>query len=218
MGSLLLAFLAGGWVFGRLMSNRPIAKEVESLYSSDGASMGIFDVPPSNMMAEQGEMEEPQEVDFSEIAAIIPAAEVNRFPFEEKPSETAPIELRGDEVVSIATKEISPEDGMEDTQRTMLTAPVRYFVIQSTDEYKKFKQKARGSYPSLDFSKQMLVVLESDSNLPDNIFETVSAEEKENTVMVNYRVNILELDKRINSHAVLPVKKTKAPIELHQVL
>ena len=100
----------------------------------------------------------------------------------------------------------------------MIEAPVRWLVIRNLDEYKAFKKRARGGYPTLDFNKQMLIVLESDSNFPDNIFEIVSAEKQDGALVVSYRVNILGLDKKINSHSVLPVDKTQLPIQLKQVL
>ena len=64
----------------------------------------------------------------------------------------------------------------------------------------------------------MVVVLESDSNLPDNVFELVSAENKEGDLVVSYRVNVFRLDKKTNSHTVLPVDKTQNKVQLKQVL
>ncbi|MBO7238269.1 MAG: hypothetical protein J6U96_03130, partial [Elusimicrobiaceae bacterium] len=73
-------------------------------------------------------------------------------------------------------------------------------------------------YPVVDFNKQMLIVLESDSNFPDNVFEIVSADKQDGALVVSYRVNVLGLNKKINSHTVLAVDKTQLPLELKQVL
>ena len=129
------------------------------------------------------------------------------------------VQLNGNEVAALAPQAISVvEDDALPSHRTMIVAPVRMLLVRNLDEYKAFKQRARGGYPSLDFNKQMLVVLESDSNFPDNVFEIVSADKQDGALIVSYRVNMLGLDKKINSHSVLPVDKTQLPIQLKQVL
>lgn len=106
----------------------------------------------------------------------------------------------------------------EPTSITMLEAPVKTRLIKSVADYKAFKTIARGKYPEVDFNKQMLVVLESDSNLPDKVFEIQTIEEKDGKILVTYRVNIFGLENKLNTHSVQTVQQSALPIELKQVL
>lgn len=238
----LTAFFLGGWWFGRHGQHG----EVEEMYVKDGASVGIFDnIPPEDMAAAEAvatqalheEIVLPEDkkivrqdgtklpsqialTDISEIAGVAPK-EPN---FKDNPDvaafkEPVSLDLTGTEVASVEPQVLPVlPAGDEDSQRTLIAAPVKYFLIQNAAEYKAFKNRARGSYPQVNFNKQMLVVLESDSNLPDNMFELISAEEKDGELVVTYRVSVLRLDKKINSHTVLLTNKSKAPVQLKQVL
>ena len=100
----------------------------------------------------------------------------------------------------------------------MINAPVKARIIKSTADYKKFKQSARGEYPQADFNKQMVVVLESDSNLPDKVFEIKDVQAKDGHLWVFYRVNVFGLNKKINTHSAKAVQKSALPLTLKQVL
>ena len=236
----LTVFFLGGWWLGR--SGR--SHEVENLYVKDGKSVGIFDQIPAEDMAAaeavaaaalQQEVTLPEDekvvrqdgaslptqialTDLSEIAGVAPKQETN--PVSESSSkEPLKLGLTGKEVASVAPQVLPAAPAAdESSQITLIAAPVKYFLIQNETEYKAFKNKARGSYPQADFNKQMLVVLESDSNLPDNVFELISAEEKDGELEVTYRVNVFRLDHKINSHTALLVDKSRAPVQLKQVL
>ena len=104
------------------------------------------------------------------------------------------------------------------TSATLIEAPVTVKRIQTLDQYKAFKTKARGSYPSADFAQEEVLVLESASNLPDNVFEIVDVLPEEETLLVLYRVNVLGLDKKTNTHSARKVAKTSRPVTLRQVL
>lgn len=110
-----------------------------------------------------------------------------------------------------------PED-TQPTSITMLSAPVKVRLIKSTDEYKEFKKIARGKYPQVDFNKQMVVVLESDSNLPDKVFEIQDVQAKDGKLLITYRVNIFDLDSKLNTHTAKAVAKSSLSVELKQVL
>lgn len=241
---LAASFAAGGWFFTRLAPWRS-GGEVADLYSSDGESFGIFDnVPPEDLAAaeavaayslgqeivlpedkaaaarQQDGSKLPSQIvltDFSEIASVAPR-ERDEEKEDSSASASASLALSGEETVGAAGGETPSVTPGEDSKITLLTAPVSYQLIRSSDEYKTFKTRARGSYPSVNFDKQMLVVLESDSNLPDKIFELDSASVQDGKLVVSYRVNVFGLDKKINTHTVLPVDKTDLPLELKQVL
>ena len=238
---ILALFFAGGLMFGRL--THP-SGEVGGLYVKDGASVGIFDqIPPEDLaagiaVAQQGLQEEyvlPEDrvvvrqdasalpsqmmlTDLSEIAGVAPLEKPSEKLEAEKNAAAVPLDLTGNEVASVQGENLQTLPDMQESKITMIAAPVKYFLIKNVDEYKTFKTRARGSFPTVDFAKQMLVVLESDSNLPDNVFDIVSAEEQDGQLQVTYRVNVFGLDKKINSHAVVPVNKTDKEIALKQVL
>ena len=101
---------------------------------------------------------------------------------------------------------------------TLIEAPVEVKRIRSLDEYKQFKRVARGSYPMADFSKEEVFVLESQSNLPDKAFEIVELIPTETELKVLYRVNVLGLDQKTNTHSAQKAPKTSLPVVLEQVL
>ena len=104
------------------------------------------------------------------------------------------------------------------TSITMIEAPVAVKRIKTLDDYKAFKRTALGSYPVADFAKEEVVVLESQSNLPDKVFEIVSVEPDGDNLKLSYRVNVFGLDKKTNTHSAQKINKTKANIILEQVL
>ncbi len=106
----------------------------------------------------------------------------------------------------------------QDSKISMIAAPVETTWIKSLEEYRQFKRRARGSYPTVDFKKQQVLVLESASNLPDKAFEIVSANEENGKRVVEYRVNVFGLDKKTNTHSVKVLTKKDLPLELRQVL
>lgn len=106
----------------------------------------------------------------------------------------------------------------EPTSITMLEAPVKTRLIKSVADYKAFKTIARGKYPEVDFNKQMVVVLESENNLPDKVFEIQDVQAKDGKLLITYRVNIFDLDSKLNTHTAKAVAKSSLPVELKQVL
>lgn len=239
---LAAAFCAGGWFFSVLMRSGA-QSEVAAMYRSNGEEMGIFDqISPEDEQAaalvaaeglglalEREDISAPLDaapesqvvrVELSDIAGVAPKEETAGQPqntAESAMRRTEPaIELTGHEVTVLPEQDFAslPE---EESHISLIDAPVKHLLITNTEEYKAFKNIARGSYPVADFDKQMVVVLESDSALPDKVFEIQSAEEKDGKLVVCYRVNIFGLDKKTNTHSALALAKTEAPVELKQV-
>ena len=100
----------------------------------------------------------------------------------------------------------------------MIEVPVKARVISTIEQYKEFKRAARGSYPTTDFETEQVVVLESQSNFPDKVFEVAGVQESADKVVVFYRVNVFGLDQKTNTHSVVKIPKTALPVELKQVL
>ena len=104
------------------------------------------------------------------------------------------------------------------TSITMIEAPVSVKRIKTLDDYKAFKRVALGSYPAADFAQEEVVVLESQSNLPDKVFEIVSIEPDGENLKLRYRVNVFGLDQKTNTHSAQKISKTSKNIVLEQVL
>ena len=106
----------------------------------------------------------------------------------------------------------------QDTKISMIAAPVEAVLITSLDEYRQFKRRARGSYPTVDFNKNNVLTLESASNLPDKACEIVSVQEEDGKMVVRYRINVFGLNKKTNTHNVVVILKRNLPLVLKQVL
>lgn len=115
-----------------------------------------------------------------------------------------------------APKPLDPADVK--SNMSMIDAPVKARIIKTLEDYKAFKRNARGKYPSADFSKDYIVVLESTSNLPDKVFEIQDVQEQNGKMVVIYRVNIFGLDQKTNTHSAVRIAKRDLPVELKQVL
>ena len=100
----------------------------------------------------------------------------------------------------------------------MIAAPVEPLLIKTTEEYKAFKRRARGSYPVANFASEQVLVLESSSNLPDKVFEIQDVQEQDGKLVVTYRVSVFGLDKKTNTHSARVIPKKDVPLELKQVL
>lgn len=243
--TLAAAFVAGGWFFSALPRWTASRSEVGRLYQADGERVGIFDnIPPEDLAAAEAvasyslgqEVVLPEDraaaqerqngADLPTQIALTPVADIAAIaPKEPSPEEeTLPrkgagvaLDLKGGEVAVLPGQDLNalPE---QESKVSMIAVPVGYVLIKNTADYKAFKTRARGSYPAADFNKQMVVVLESQSDFPDNVFEIDSARVVDGKLIVAYRVNVFGLDKKTNTHAAVLVDKTPAPLELKQVL
>ena len=167
----------------------------------------------------------PSQISVTDMADIVSIAPIEReeentdqkdASAEKQPTALAFEQIRGKATIVPGQDTLAlPE---QESKLVMILALVKFFLIKNSDEYKKFKTRARGDYPAVDFSKQMLLVLESDSQLPDNVFEIRSAELKDGKIHVAYSVSLFDLDKKLNTHAVAAVDRSDAEIELEQVL
>ncbi len=136
-----------------------------------------------------------------------------------QPAETASGVVLSDGQNTVVLNSKKPAQRAADgTSITLIEAPVQPKRIKTLEEYKAFKQIARGSYPTVDFSKEEVIVLESASNLPDKVFEIVDITPEGDTLKVRYRVNVFGLGNKINTHSAQKMAKTDNPVFLEQVL
>ncbi len=136
----------------------------------------------------------------------------------EMPAKPAGVVLDDTQNTVVLNAKRPPHRAADGSSITMIEAPVAAKRITSLDEYKAFKREARGSYPQADFAKEEVLVLESQSNLPDKVFEIVEIIPGPEDVKVMYRVNMFGLDKKTNTHSAQKMPKTKLPVVLEQVL
>ena len=229
VGLLVLAFLAGMAVMRVWDAHHTPALSSESQMPSN-ASLLLVDMEAGTEPEGVVDVEEPKYVDDSAIPSQLSKIKVQGLdrvisrsgadidaPQEENDS---PVVL-GDvdrTAVPSATAPVPLDTSNAKSNRTMINAPVQARVIKSVEDYKAFKRKARGKYPAADFAKDYVVVLESASNLPDNVFEIQDVQEEGGKMVVFYRVNIFGLDQKTNTHSAARIDKRDLPIELKQVL
>lgn len=99
---------------------------------------------------------------------------------------------------------------------TMISAPVKFTEISSDKDYKAYKKANPADYPSVNFKKDRIIFVESDSALSNGFFEIKDYTANDNDVTVNYRVNILGAAKRPEEapYIIIPLGK---PVVLKQV-
>ncbi len=161
---------------------------------------------------------EEEEFDFHSTA--------NRQPdFFEQASRPAPkttkIILDNDSPV-MNPEDISSEQGLAQADSTdlpnritMIRAPARFTVVSSAADYKKYKAENKGEYPSVDFKKERIVFVESDSALSNGFFEVSDYEDGPEKLTVKYRVNIFGADKRDGRapYIIIPAGDKEVAIE-----
>ena len=222
LGMLVMYFLA------RPGSLAALEADLNTPLPAPGESVHVADMKGAAPAEGVVEVKEPEYVDSAEISSQLSKIKVEgmtgivlRMPEpgeEELPVKTTAVTLPdGASVVSTGVQP-APAAAGEESKITMINAPVKARIIKSTADYKKFKQSARGEYPQADFNKQMVVVLESDSNLPDKVFEIKDVQAKDGHLWVFYRVNVFGLNKKINTHSAKAVQKSALPLTLKQVL
>lgn len=222
LGMLIMYFIARSGASAALEEAEPMP------LAPAGASVQVVDMKGASAAEGVVEVKEPEYVDSAAISSQLSKIKVEGMTGivlrmtdpseEERPVKTTSVTLPdGASVVSTGVQP-APAAAGEESKITMINAPVKARVIKSTADYKKFKQSARGEYPQVDFNKQMVVVLESDSNLPDKVFEIEDVQTKDGQLVVLYRVNIFGLDKKINTHSAKSVAKQNLPVKLKQVL
>ncbi len=204
-----------------------VMSDAEISESNKAASMATAEIiEEANSSAEKikafgfGGMAEPEKDIFARVAE----AQAKREKPEAKTINTAVVgyESGGMIIDDEEYETFLNEQGEEEPVRriTMLKAPVGYKLITSQADYDKFLKDKNtwGEYPKVDFKKNDIVILESKGALGDNIFQITSADKKGDTLNIEFRVNILGLKERSNSHTyAMPAKGVKK-VELKQIL
>ena len=228
--SLVLVFAAGLGVM-RLWDEKHLAVDqaasLETRPWDDAPQLDLSQATEPEGVEEVGAPGEAQLATQSQLAEIhMPEIQTvisrtgNTYDTPDKPEDIKKPVPMGDAKynTSPAAEPGGTQEEEQPSSIVMLSAPVEPLLIKTTAEYKEFKRRARGSYPSADFSKEQVLVLESTSNLPDKIFEIQDVQEKDGKWLVIYRVSVFGLDKKTNTHSAWVMKKKDLPLELKQVI
>ena len=108
-------------------------------------------------------------------------------------------------------------EGDPKSRFTMIVAPVKYHLIKDAPAYAKFTAGRGETYPKVDFKKDMIIFVESDSRLASGFFEIEKAEQGSEDIIVSYKLNIIGSAERSETmpHTVQP--KSDKKIILQQV-
>ena len=230
--ALLVAFVAGGllvWWWDYTHLAQRIADTQAIFAQNQRADMpqvdlreaqlaeGVEEAEPAPSVQSGAEL--PSQLTPIKLAGVSEVYAVSKPQEEETPAlpaEKSPVDL--DDTAGKVPAGTDNARAAMPTQITMLEVPVRARVIADAEDYKAFKRSARGSYPAADFDTEQVVVLESQSNLPDKVFEVVEVVPQEDKITLRYRVNIFGLDEKTNTHSATKMAKTPLPLALEQVL
>ena len=105
----------------------------------------------------------------------------------------------------------------DDSHITMLQLPMKTLVIKNAEFYKKFLSENKGFYPKVDFSKEMIVIVLSDSKFSDNFFEIVKVDNTDNEIKVLYRVNLISANENKGQRNYKVIDNTNLPVNFIQV-
>ncbi len=101
---------------------------------------------------------------------------------------------------------------------TMIEAPAKYNIITNLKDYQKIKNTLFFNNEKIDFSKEMIILLESAGNLNDGFFQIKDIENNGQEIIVSYSFNIIGAKDRINKISAQKTAKSNLPIVLKQVL
>lgn len=223
-GILIAAFLVGAASMRVWDVYRAARVQEQAVVLNDTGSLLTINMAEADVPEGVSLVEEP---DYVESSAPSQLSKINVEGVEQIISRSGNVitpqeETSQEKVVDLTAISLPAEQDLASQQPkssiSMINAPVSAKLIKTADEYKAFKRVARGSYPSADFAKQNVLVLESTSNLPDKVFEIQSVSEEDGKMVISYRVNVFGLDEKTNTHSAVLVQKSGLPLEMKQVL
>ncbi|MBR4508906.1 MAG: hypothetical protein IKP23_05530 [Elusimicrobiaceae bacterium] len=101
---------------------------------------------------------------------------------------------------------------------TMIKAPAKYQIINNAKDYQKIKNTISLENEKIDFSKEMLVLVQSDGNLNDGFFQIKNIENNGQEIIVSYTFNIIGAKDRVDKISAQKTAKSSLPVVLQQVL
>lgn len=107
---------------------------------------------------------------------------------------------------------------LEKEKITMIKAAAKYQLIKTAQEYQKVKDSLSLNNEKIDFSKDMLVLVESAGNLNDGFFQIKNIENNGQEIIVSYSFNIIGAKDRVDKISAQKTAKSNLPVVLQQVL
>lgn len=107
---------------------------------------------------------------------------------------------------------------IEKEKITMIAAAAKYQIINNDKDYQKVKKTLSLSDEKIDFSKEMLILLQSASNLNDGFFQIKNVENNGQEIIVSYSFNIIGAKDRVDKISAQKTAKSSLPVVLQQVL
>ena len=101
---------------------------------------------------------------------------------------------------------------------SMIKAPAKYRIINNAQEYQKVKNSLSLENEKVDFSKEMLILVESASKLDNGFFQIKNIENNGKEIIVSYVFNIIGAKDRVDKISAQKTAKSNLPIVLQQVL
>jgi len=101
---------------------------------------------------------------------------------------------------------------------TMIKIPVDYKLIKTAKDYEQFKKDNVGPYRAkVDFAKEMILFLESGSNLSSGFLDIDSVKEDKDVITVFYRVNIIGTAQKQDIMPYKIIDKSDKKLVLEQI-
>lgn len=116
-----------------------------------------------------------------------------------------------------AATEAEGEDLLQNSRITLIGAPVKPHIIRNDGDYSAFKKGRKGNFEKIDFTKDMIVFLESDTNMSNGFFEIAEVLPQEDMVLVEYRVNIIGSSEKKDIMPYKVLKQTDKPVKFKQI-
>jgi hypothetical protein len=115
-----------------------------------------------------------------------------------------------------------PPMGMKPAREgdALISAPVDYKIFNNAQVWNSFAKTRREQLPSIDFSKDMAVILISLSDFSSAIFEITQVVKNSETITIKYRVTPLaasaQADPAQQRYPVAVMPKSTLPVRLEQ--
>lgn len=101
---------------------------------------------------------------------------------------------------------------------SLIEVPAKYKLIKSEAEYKKIKDQLIAPPEKINFSKEMLIAIESSDQLSDSFFQIKDIQNNGKEIIVSYRFNFIGAKDRVDKISAQKTLKSNLPIVLQQVL
>ncbi len=117
-----------------------------------------------------------------------------------------------------ATVHYIEDPSMVKEKISMIQAPAKYKIIKDAKEYQKVKDTISLEEEKIDFSKEMLILLQSAGNLNDGFFQIKNIENNGKEIIVSYSFNIIGAKDRVDKISAQKTAQSSLPVVLQQVL